>query len=59
MTFNDYRLLTGACESGLAEGLREVGMDGAEEMSLADALKLSRGKYGGARFAELMGEAGP
>jgi hypothetical protein len=57
VTFNDYRLLTGACESGLREGLRSLGVDpDFPEMPLADALRLSRGQYGGDRFAELMGE---
>jgi hypothetical protein len=57
VTFNDYRLLTGACESGLREGLRSLGVDpDLPEMPLADALRLSRGQYGGDRFAELMGE---
>ncbi|MDZ7824669.1 MAG: hypothetical protein U5K75_12005 [Ahrensia sp.] len=52
VTFNDYRLITGACESGLIEGLEAVGRAGAEEMTLQDALTLSRGRFGGNVFAE-------
>ena len=53
ITFNEYRLLTGACESGLRHGLAEAGHGGVEEMPLSDALRLSRGKYGGEKLAEL------
>ena len=56
VTFNDYRLLTGACESGLTEGLRARGKDGAEEMPLSEALTLCAGAYGGDTFRRLMGE---
>lgn len=53
--FNDYRLLTGACENGLREGLRARGLDpDTNELPLATALELSRGAYGGDRFARLM-----
>ena len=57
VTFNDYRLLTGACVSGLKEGLRARGKDGAEEMPLAEALTLCADGYGGATFRRLMGAA--
>ena len=54
--FNDYRLLTGACESGLREGLRALGLDpDTEALPLTDALALSRDGYGGDTFAKLMG----
>jgi hypothetical protein len=53
--FNDYRLLTGACESGLQEGLRSLGLDpDLPELALSDALRLSKGRFGGERFAELL-----
>jgi hypothetical protein len=57
VTFNDYRLLTGACESGLSEGLRALGKEGAEEMPLGEALALCSGAYGGSTFRKLMGVA--
>ncbi|MGE3482721.1 MAG: hypothetical protein AB7K73_15150 [Gammaproteobacteria bacterium] len=53
--FNDYRLLTGACDSGLREGLRARGLDpDTEELPLAQALELCRGAYGGERFRALL-----
>ncbi len=57
VTFNDYRLLTGACESGLTHGLAQLGAEGAEEMPLTDALNLCRGNYGGDEFIKLFEEA--
>lgn len=54
--FNDYRLLTGACESGLREGLRTLGKPDAEELPLPEALELCVGAYGSAQFRKLMGE---
>lgn len=53
--FNDYRLLTGACAEGLAEGLRQRGLDpNLDEMPLDQALELCRDAYGGDRFRKLM-----
>ncbi len=57
VTFNDYRLLTGACASGLTHGLAQLGAEGAEEMPLTDALNLCRGNYGGDEFIKLFEEA--
>ncbi len=57
VTFNDYRLLTGACASGLTHGLAQLGAEGAEEMPLAEALNLCRGRYGGDEFIKLFEEA--
>jgi hypothetical protein len=52
VTFNDYRLLTGACESGLREGLRARGVDpDTEVLPLDQVLELCRDGYGGERFA--------
>jgi hypothetical protein len=53
--FNDYRLLTGACESGTRQHLIERGQDpDAESIPLAEALALSKGGYGGDTFARLL-----
>jgi hypothetical protein len=54
VTFNDYRLLTGACESGLAEGLQALGQSlDTDELPLDKALELCAGQYGGDRFRSL------
>lgn len=51
VTFNDYRLITGACASGLAEGLRARGVaPDTEELPLAQVLKLCRDGYRGQQF---------
>lgn len=56
--FNDYRLLTGACEDGLREGLRQRGLSpDTEELPLAQALELCRDAYGGKTFTRLMESA--
>ena len=56
VTFNQYRLVTGACESGLRHGLEEMGLSGdLDEMSLEEALERSKGKFGGETFARLVG----
>jgi hypothetical protein len=48
ITRNDFRLFTGACESGLAHGLEQMGLPpDLEQMTLADAIARSSGKYGG------------
>jgi len=57
VTFNDYRLLTGACAEGLRDGLRQRGRPDAEDMPLAEALALCVGGYGGDTFRRLMGVA--
>ena len=58
ISFNDYRLLTGACESGLTEGLRALGRPDVEELPLADALAICKGQFGGERLTRLFAEAG-
>jgi hypothetical protein len=56
--WHEFRLLTGACAEGLREGLRELGFaPDLEEMPLADALKMVRGRYGDSQMLELFGEA--
>lgn len=56
VTFIEYRLLTGACEDGLREGLERLGLSpDTESLPLNDVVRLSRGQYGGARIAELLG----
>lgn len=58
VTFNDYRLITGACASGLAEGMRARGLDpNVEAVDLATVLELSRDGFGGAAFARAIGSA--
>ena len=58
ITFNQYRLLTGACESGLRHGLEDMGLNGdLDEMSVDEALRRSRGKFGGEVLARLFAEA--
>lgn len=55
ITFDEYRLLTGACESGLRQGLIDRGFPAdTGEMPLADALKYSVGAFGGEEFARMM-----
>jgi hypothetical protein len=56
VTFNDYRLLTGACEEGLEVGLQALGKEGAEEMPLDEALRLATGQYKGDQFRRLFME---
>ena len=56
--FNDYRLLTGACEAGLRQGLADRGLDpDTDELPLAQALELCRGAFGGEEFRRLMTSA--
>lgn len=51
--FNDFRLLTGACEEGLRHGLEEAGLSpDTEVLPLADALRAAHGPYG-ATFREI------
>ena len=51
--FNDFRLLTGACEEGLRHGLKQAGLSpDTEVMPLADALRAAHGPYGAA-FREM------
>jgi hypothetical protein len=48
ITRNDFRLFTGACESGLAHGLEAMGLPpDLDQMSIVEALAKSAGKYGG------------
>ena len=47
--FNDFRLLTGACESGLREGMRQAGLDpDAQSLPLATVLANAYGEFGAA-----------
>jgi hypothetical protein len=47
VTFNDFRLLTGACESGLTHGMAEAGIDtSVAELPLPDVLRLANGQFG-------------
>jgi len=49
--FNDYRLITGACLSGLRQGLSERGLDpDTEELPLDEVLRLCANGYGGSEF---------
>jgi hypothetical protein len=58
VTFNDYRVITGACESGLREGLQARGIDpDTPELPLAQVLELCRDGYGGETFRKAMGIA--
>jgi hypothetical protein len=54
VTFNEYRLLTGACESGLRHALESFGLAGdTESLPLSKVIELSKGQYGEDRIAEL------
>ena len=54
VTFNDFRLLTGACESGLSHGLEQAGLKGdTEELTITEAIKAAHGPYG-AQFKRMM-----
>lgn len=56
--FNDFRLLTGACEEGLRHGLEQAGLSPETEvLPLADALRAAHGPYGNAFRALFEGEA--
>lgn len=45
--FNDFRLITGACESGLKHGMDLAGLDpNADELPLATVLSAAFGHYG-------------
>jgi len=49
VTFNDFQLLTGACESGLKHGMAEAGIDtSVVELPLPDVLRLAHGPFGDA-----------
>jgi hypothetical protein len=54
VTINDYRLLTGACSSGVNNFLNENNVN-VEEMSLNEAIELTNGAYGSERFKQLIG----
>ena len=54
VTFNEYRLLTGACESGLRHGLASLGLpEDTQELPLDRVIELSAGQYGGDRIAAI------
>ena len=45
--FNDFRLITGACESGLQHGMEQAGLDpAADELPLETVLSAAFGSYG-------------
>lgn len=47
VTFNDFRLLTGACTAGLREGMAAAGLDPeTEELPLAAAMDRAHGTFG-------------
>jgi hypothetical protein len=51
--FNDFRLLTGACEQGLKHGMEQAGLDpSADELPLETVLSSAFGPYG-AQFKAL------
>ena len=54
VTRADYRLLTGACRSGIERFLEDNGLADTKSMPIKDVLKLTEDAYGGSRFAELM-----
>ena len=54
ITFEEFRLLTGACDEGLRHGLQQAGINpDTEEMPLSDALAAAHGPYG-EQFKEMM-----
>lgn len=53
ITWIDFRLLTGACEEGLQQGLSDLGLDPElQEMPLSQAMELVKGRYGEGRMRE-------
>ncbi|QDT41041.1 hypothetical protein Pan241w_11000 [Gimesia alba] len=55
VTFNDYRLLTGACESGLRAGIKSLGLpEDTQELPLERVIELCDGQYGGDTIRELL-----
>lgn len=45
--FNDFRMITGACESGLQHGMEQAGLDpNADELPLETVLSAAFGPYG-------------
>jgi len=53
VTVNDYRLLTGACQMGCDNFLKEKGIK-KDFMPIKEACVLVKNAYGGSRFIELM-----
>ena len=54
VTFNEYRLLTGACESGLREGLASLGLpEDTQCLPLEEVIRVSAGQYGGETIERL------
>ena len=56
ITPRDYRLLTGACESGTNRWLNENGFTWDDKKTIAEVIELTRGAYGHERLVELLGE---
>ncbi|MDZ7824674.1 MAG: hypothetical protein U5K75_12030 [Ahrensia sp.] len=52
VTFNEYRFITGVCESGLRKSLKAFDKAKREEMTIADALAFSKNHYSGDIFAK-------
>ena len=52
----DYRLLTGACESGTNRWLTDNGYTWDDKKTIAEVVELTRGAYGHERLVELLGE---
>jgi hypothetical protein len=56
VTVNQYRLITGACASGVQDFLRQHGVDTEKQtaMPLTDVLKITKNAYGGDAFKRKM-----
>lgn len=53
-----YRVITGACRQGTQAFVDGLGDRRKERYTIREALALTRGQYGGERFAEFFGENG-
>ena len=55
VTRHQYRAITGACQSGVDDFLRQAGVpEDLDAMPLQDVLHITKGAYGGSTFAEAM-----
>lgn len=58
ITFNEFRLITGACFSGLHHGLQELGLPkDTEKLPLKTAMEFVVGKYGHRQMVEAFGDS--